>query len=177
MDAFLFIPCYLCAFLLQLHSIIDTSSCTNIIEAFDIGHTTAVEKLASLSLIPKTFSPLVEDIRKLKEKKSSCMEPVLVVCFLLLIYTEIFMATSLKSLCCYYPSLYNFHCNLFKKSQNKLIISYLDFGGKATSDSTLKQLTTRYLILCTSLLHFFASHIPLGLSHHNGRNPSLYVFS
>ena len=43
----------------------------NVVEAFNIAHTTVVEQLSDLSFIPRSFNPRLEDRKSTKSKRMS----------------------------------------------------------------------------------------------------------
>ena len=44
---------------------------SNVVEAFNIAHTTVVEQLSDLSFIPRSFNPRLEDRKSAKSKRMS----------------------------------------------------------------------------------------------------------
>ncbi|XP_045175182.2 dynamin-binding protein-like isoform X2 [Mercenaria mercenaria] len=63
----------------QMYALLDLGMLNddNIIEEFNIRHTTVVDKLAMLSFMPKTFSPRVADQKQDKKNKRMSLDPTM----------------------------------------------------------------------------------------------------
>lgn len=61
-------------FSLQLPLLLGSVNCPNTVEAFNIAHAIAVERISDLSFIPKSFNPQVNEMRKMKERRSTIID-------------------------------------------------------------------------------------------------------